>query len=196
MKVITITEETGPRDSQWKEIVSVMKKGGVVAHASDTCYGLTADAFKSAAVKKILKIKQSDEEKPMSIFVSEVSQIHEFAQVNSKAENFIMQNLPGPFTVILPKQHSFKYQKFNPTIGIRIPDNTFMRRLVHLVHGPCVTTSANLSGNPPIYDGNLVLKEFTDQKHQPDLIVDFGKIPGNKPSKIVSFTNGEMRWLR
>jgi L-threonylcarbamoyladenylate synthase len=196
MEVIFITDEEGPNDAQWKKITSVMKKGGVVAHASDTCYGLTADAHNKSAVEKVLSIKKSAQEKPMSIFISDAHLVHEYAQTTPEAEEFIMQNLPGPFTVILPKQKNFKYQSFNPTIGIRIPDNTFMRRLVHLMHGPCVTTSANLSGRPVIYDGTKVEKEFSGQKHQPNLIVNFGKIPGNKPSKIVSFTNGEMRWLR
>ncbi len=195
MKIITTTDDDVD-DSILSQITQVLKSGGVIAHASDTCYGLLADVFNKDAVKKVNDIKGSPHDKPMSIFLSSVSQVHEFAEVSGEAEEFMHQNLPGPFTVILQKREHFDYQPFNRTVGIRVPNNSFVRKLVDYYGGPLTTTSANLSGNEPIYSGQKVKEEFRGQTLQPDLIVDFGEVPQIKPSRIVDFSEGEPRWIR
>lgn len=177
-------------------ICHFLKQGGVIAHASDTCYGLMADASNESAVKKVHRIKGSSEEKPMSIFLSSIEQIREFAQVSSEAEEFMHQNMPGPFTIILPKQQNFGYQQYNPTIGIRVPMHSFTRRLVDYYGTPLTTTSANRASHPPTYSGKQVEEAFKSQPYRPDLIVDFGTIPPNSPSRIIDFSAGEPRWIR
>jgi L-threonylcarbamoyladenylate synthase len=195
MEVLTINEEDVD-DSILKKISEVLTSGGVIAHASDTCYGLLADVFNEAAVNKVSDIKSSAEDKPMSIFVSSVSQVQEFAEITPESEEFMHQNLPGPFTVILSKRDHFHYQPQNRTIGIRVPNNSFVRKLVDYYGGPLTTTSANITGNPSLYSGVKVQEEFSTQTLQPNLIVDFGEIPLNKPSRIIDFSRGEPRWLR
>ena len=195
MEILKISENE-LQDSHLAQIAAVLKSGGVIAHASDTCYGFMSDVFQEEAVKKVHDIKGSPHQKPMSIFLSSISQVYEFAEVTKEADEFLHQNLPGPYTVVLRKLPHFEYQNFNSTIGIRVPVHTFVRRLVDYYGGPLTTTSANLTGNPQLYSGQAVHTEFSGRKYQPDLIVDFGQIPRRKASRIIDYSTAQPRWLR
>ncbi len=50
-----------------KEAVDILKKGGVIAHPADTCYGLAADFMNENAIKQVQDIKGRENKKAMSI---------------------------------------------------------------------------------------------------------------------------------
>ena len=75
------------------------------------------------------------------------------------------------------------------TIGIRISDCELIDSLFEKINFPLAQTSANISGKEATTKINEVLEQFTGEKTKPDLIMDAGDLPENRPSKIVDLTN-------
>lgn len=84
------------------EALSVLRDGGVVAHATETCYGLACDVSNIDAVKKLFAIKRRPETQPVSGLFASLEQAQEYAEWNERALKLAEEYLPGPLTVILP----------------------------------------------------------------------------------------------
>lgn len=177
--------------------VEILKDGGVVAHPTDTCYGLAADITNKEAVRRVGLIKKTSMHKPLSIIVRGIEDVKKVARVSHEQLEFIYKYLPGPYTVIVPKQPHCEYQSFERTIGIRIPKHKFSIQLVEKLKNPITTTSANITGDEPMYSAEEVKKVFGHQIFQPDLIIETKnhkrKTP---PSRIVNLCGEEEAWLR
>ena len=61
---------------------------------------------------------------------------------------------------------------------------------------PIAATSANISGQPTLYNIEDVTKSFADRKNQPDLILDGGDLSVKKPSTIIKMTNKNIEVIR
>src|SRR3989344_1146202 len=106
---------------------------------------------------------------------------------------------PGPFTVILPSKHSVStfLESEKETLGVRIPNYSFITGLVNKFGRPVSATSANLSGRSAHYSVNSLLNKLPEsKKNLIDLIIDRGQLPRNKPSTIVDLTTPKIKILR
>ena len=79
-----------------------------------------------------------------------------------------------------------------PTIGVRMPDHSFARRLLNAA-GPLATTSANLSGGPNPRNASEVLDQLDGRI---ELVLDGGEAPGGVPSTVVDCTKPDFKILR
>ena len=68
-------------DEQVKEVVEVIKNGGIVVIPTDTVYGISADALNEKAVEKIYKIKKRKPSNPCSILVSNLDMIKKLQKI-------------------------------------------------------------------------------------------------------------------
>ena len=62
--------------------------------------------------------------------------------------------------------------------------------------GPIVSTSANISGEKPLFDANEAVELFAHREHQPDLIVGGGVIPERAGSTVVKIDGDDVSVLR
>jgi len=165
----------------------VLKSGGVIVYPTDTLYGLGALVSKSGAVERIFDIKGRDKTMSLPVLVRDFEMLFEYAEVPERYKEIIMGNMPGAFMAVL------KLKKvLNPiitagrdTIGIRIAGNEFVKNLMQMLDEPIISTSANPSGCPNIYDMSELIRVFEDKVA---LIVDSGSISPSKGSTIVDFT--------
>ncbi|MEK7624604.1 MAG: L-threonylcarbamoyladenylate synthase [Patescibacteria group bacterium] len=187
--IIKINPEN-PDKKAVEKAAEIIKKGGLVVFPTDTVYGLLGDARNKRAVGKIFKIKKRPKTKPLAIFVKDIKMAGEHAFFNEKQAKFLKRNWPGEITVILKAKNNLPegLAAENKTIGIRIPDYKLIDSLFEKINFPLAQTSANISGNQATTKIKEVLKQFTDKKTMPDLIVDTGDLPENKPSKIIDLT--------
>lgn len=190
MKVVN-ADEDGLRKA-----VEVLKKGGVVAHSTDTCFGLAADISNKEAVRRVALIKKSPIHKPLSVIVRGIKDVEKIAEVSHEQLEFIYNYLPGPYTVIVPKKTHCEYQNFERTIGIRIPRHPLSIKLVDMLDRPITTTSANITKGKAMYSVEEIRKTFAREIFQPDIIIDSGPIPKKPPSRIVNLCGEEEVWLR
>jgi len=167
-------------------VARVLAMGGVVAYPSDTVYGLGALINCKKAVEKIRQIKGRDNQKPLSILVRDLNMAGRYGYITPE----INQYLPGPYTVLVARRPAVKeWVSSNELVGLRIPDFWFTKEMMHNVLEPVITTSANLSGYPPVYSINELLRQLGDRSGLIDLIVDAGVLQRKRPSTIVNLTD-------
>ncbi len=192
------------------KIIEFLNNGGVVVCPTDTVYGFLADATNKKAVEKIFKIKKRPRSKPLAVFVSNIKQAKELAEISVEQEKILTLRLrsgqakywPGKYTFILKQKpceigsHTKLYGIDKKTIALRIPKYKFLNDLLKKVNRPLAQTSVNISGQPVLTKISDIIKEFEKQKNQPDLIIDAGNLSKIKPSKIVDLTGKGEKVLR
>jgi tRNA threonylcarbamoyl adenosine modification protein (Sua5/YciO/YrdC/YwlC family) len=185
-----------PQDRLIKQVVSVLKQGGIIVYPTDTIYGLGCDITQHKAVERICRIKGVDPQKANLSFVCyDLSDLSQYAkQLDTSVYRTLKQYLPGPYTFILEASRQvpriLKTKK--DTVGIRVPDNNIARAIVKELGNPIL--SASLPGEyvEEYTDPDLINDKFGKQV---DLVID-GGIGGIVPSTIISFVNGEAEVIR
>jgi tRNA threonylcarbamoyl adenosine modification protein (Sua5/YciO/YrdC/YwlC family) len=178
-----------PNTREIAKVVKVLRSGGLVIYPTDTVYGLGCDITKSKALEKIAKIKGVKLEKANFSFIcNDLSHLSDYVkQLDSATFKILKRALPGPYTFILPGSSNLpKVFKKKKTVGIRIPDNNIIRRLVSELGHPIVSTS--------IRDDDDVLEYTTDPElifekwqHLVDIVID-GGYGDNEPSTVIDLT--------
>jgi len=173
MKVIPFNTDT------LKEAVLLLKNGGIVAHPTDTCFGLAGDLMNPEVMKKIQAIKGRDYKKPMSIMISVAQQLKMARYVKlDDFSSFVTYTLfPGAVTLLLPKGPAIPDYFFpeERLIGLRVPLHNLTQDMLTAFNGPLITTSANPSGKDICFTHEEVVEYFKKSEHGPDLVFT-GKI--------------------
>ncbi len=182
-----------------EEAVKTLKAGGLVVYPTETCYGIGADATNQKAIDKLIKYKSKREGKPISIAVSSRNMAEKYVTINKMAENLYKNYLPGPITVISESKGNIAngIEADSGTIGIRIPDQKLILKIIEKFKKPITSTSANMSYGPRPYSIENLLKHLPKkQKKLIDLIIDGGKLTQNDPSTVVDTTLNNLNIMR
>ena len=180
-----------------KKIITALENGAVLVLPTDTVYGLVCDAENEKAVEKIFSIKKRDKSKSLLVFVKNIKQAQKISHINKDQEKFLKNNWPGQVTVILKAKKGLSPLVYkDDTIGIRVPNHEFLNLILKKIKKPLAQTSANISDQPFPAGIQEIINVFSASEVKPDLLVDAGDLPNNKPSKIVDLTKGEGKVLR
>lgn len=175
-----------------------LKNGGVIAHATETVYGLAACWDNWPAIQKVSQIKRRSPAQPYSIMVDSTEDIIELAGWDSPQLRRLLESVfPGPLTLLLPRRRRLELDYWNQfeEIGFRLPDHRLSRELVAFSGRPLITTSANLSGEAPPAGAREISREISAKV---DFILDSGRCPFQIPSTViqVNFSQREYKILR
>lgn len=135
------------------QAVKVLKEGGVVAHPTDTCYGLAVDIFNPKALARLYEVKEMPSDKPVSILTSYHDDAFAYAEFSDLAHFLTARFWPGPLTLVLPRRSALP-EFLNPGhrfVGIRFIDEPISVTLLKAWGKPVTTTSANRHGLPNPY---------------------------------------------
>ncbi len=167
-----------------EKLIDMIKAGKVFIYPTDTVYGLGCNAENESSVSRIKLIKAREKEKPLSVIAPSKEWISAHLMTD-KVD--IDKYLPGAYTLVLWKKDKnfLNYVSSSDTLGVRIPDNDFAK-LVEKAGVPFITTSVNLSGEPP---ASRVAEIKTEILSNVDIVLDGGTLPGT-PSTII-MPNGE-----
>lgn len=127
----------------------LIRKGDLVAFATETVYGLGANALNAEAVARIFEVKQRPHFDPLIVHISHISQLEELTYGLSKqAEKLAEQFWPGPITLVLPKRKIIPDLVTSglDSVAIRIPAHPVARQLLKLAELPIAAPSANKFG--------------------------------------------------
>lgn len=180
------------------EAAKAIRSGKILVFPTDTVYGLLADATNKKAVGKIFKIKNRPKTKPVPVFVKDLDQAKKIAEINKKQERFLKRVWPGKVTVILKPKRKFPQGigKSKKELGLRVSDYGPVNALLKKINRPLAETSANISNQAASGDIKKVMGQFDNKRHRPDLIINVGNLPKNKPSKVVDLTVWPPKTLR
>ncbi|BAY91848.1 MULTISPECIES: L-threonylcarbamoyladenylate synthase [unclassified Tolypothrix] len=135
------------------ELVTGARAGNLVSFPTDTVPALATLPEKAAL---IFAAKQRSQDKPLILMAASGADLWTYVQ-GSDREYQIWQELtakywPGGLTLVLPASVLVP-KEMNPTdpttIGIRVPASAIAQQILAQT-GPMATTSANLSGQPPL----------------------------------------------
>lgn len=175
-----------------RKIADVIRRNGVVLMPTDTIYGLHALATSEAAIERIAALKEREEAKPFVVLGASMSQFEAIGVEFSDRTRRILEELwPGPLTAVLSLNKTIAASRGAKSLAVRVPDLQWLRELLTL-SGPLASTSANISGRPPISAPEDAPRDLHDRL---DAIVDAGRREG-KPSSIVDFTGDEPLLIR
>ena len=194
---LSIHPET-PEYRKIAEVVSVLKKGGIIAYPTDSVYNFGCSLDNKRAIEKIAKLKQIKLKKAnFSLVCPDLKCIDEYTNPFSRSVfKALNKNLPGPFTFILNASNKIPklFDSNKKEIGIRIPDNEICLGIVKQLGVPLVTTSIHHEDEIVEYitDPEQIFQNF---QHQIELIVD-GGIGNNQPSTVVDCTQDDLEIVR
>ena len=187
-----------PDARQIKEVVDILKNGGVVIVHTDTIYAAVCLISNSRGIESLTKkLGKKVKKTNYSILCRDFTNLSEYAlPVSNPTFKLMKQVLPGPFTFILKSSHQVPhlFRENKKTIGIRVPHNDIIQAILEQLEQPLVATS--------IHSDDEIVEYLTDpfeieQKFSGivDCVVD-GGIGGNLASTIIDCTDNVPQILR
>ena len=164
------------------EVIDLLNHDEVVAFPTETVFGLGVKFSHLEALEKIYEIKHRSHSKAISLMIYDPKDIEKYAYVNENAQKLIDHFMPGMITLVLKKKSilSDDFTAGYDTIGIRIPDDPFVLKLLKEV-GPMLVTSANISGQETLLNDQEVYKQL---KGKIKMIVK-GKCKNTRASTVI-----------
>jgi L-threonylcarbamoyladenylate synthase len=194
-RVVWVSPEA-PRASAIADAAAVLAAGGLVSFATETYYGLGADARRADALRRVFRVKGRPASKPLLVLVDSLAMLESLVEtIPSQAQALIERHWPGPLTVVLRARPAVpaELSAGAGTIGVRIPGHPVARALVRALGAPVTAPSANLSGARPPTTAKDVLDAFDGKL---ELVLDAGPTAGGPPSTVVDATVDPPRVLR
>ncbi len=163
--------------------------GGVIAFPTDTVWGLGALPTRAGA-DALFELKQRPHEKHLIIMSDSAVHIRPYmADYPAAAFNLAAKYWPGALTIGVPVAGADTFV-FG---GVRVPDYPPFQDLCRVIDGHCLaTSSANISGMPPLTSADEIRKTFPDI-----IVIDNAYAPtGGRPSTVVVLHDDRMDVVR
>ncbi|MFA6255464.1 MAG: L-threonylcarbamoyladenylate synthase [Patescibacteria group bacterium] len=175
-----------------QQAVKILKNGGVIIYPTDTAYALGGIFDSKKVTQKILKIKNRKDKK-FTLIASSLKQVEKFFKLNSSQKKLARNFWPGPLSIVV-----------SPRFAVRVPKNRIVQSLAQQVGKPIIATSANLSGQPTLFDSKKIIAQFQSKKNtrlnlagqKPDLLIDSGRLAQTKTSTVVKVVGNKAIVLR
>lgn len=177
--------------TQYRAIAAHLKRGGLIAYPTESCYGLGCDPDNRAAVQRLLRLKRRPQAKGLILIASDYRQVARYLQpLNSEQQQRLREDGAKAITYLMPvKKTAPRWLRgSHDTLAVRLTAHPFARQLCRGVHSALVSTSANVSGMRPA-------KTYTECRRL------FGKnvwvLPGRvgkrkQPSRILAWADGRI----
>lgn len=176
-------------------LCNLINNGELAIVPTDTVYGIIADATNEEAIKKVYMAKRRSFSKPLIIMVSSIEMLKKYVKNISDVEKRLIEKYwPGRLTILFKRNNKISDLLTNSGdyIGIRLPDNKELCKLMNMLNKPLVSTSANISDNMTITEISMLEDEL---KNNISYIVD-GGILDDLPSTLIKVEDEKIIFLR
>jgi L-threonylcarbamoyladenylate synthase len=180
-----------------------LKAGHLVAFATETVYGLGADASNAAAVARIYETKGRPANHPLIVHVSDAKQLDVWAlEVPDYARKLAADFWPGAMTLVLKRSQAAKdfVTGGQDTVGVRVPSHAvaleLLREFEQLGGLGVAAPSANRFGKVSPTTAQAVEEELGRYLAEQDLILEGGASEVGIESTIIDCTTARPRILR
>lgn len=129
-----------------------LRRGGLIAYPTESCYGFGCDPDNRKAVQRILKLKRRPQRKGLILIASHYHQVARYLQALTPAEQSkLQQDGAQAVTYLMPVRRSCPrwLRGAHDTLAVRLTAHPFAKGLCRSVGGALVSTSANLGGQRP-----------------------------------------------
>ena len=192
-KVLSIHPEN-PQYRLIKEVVDLLKNGGIIAYPTDSGYALGCALGNKNAMDQIINIRKLRKHHHFTLMMKDLSHIGEYAKLNNSGFRLLKKILPGAYTFILEGTRDIPNRLLNgkrKTIGIRVSSHPVVQSILENLMEPMMSVSLKIEGYE-FYNSNDV-KEVLHRSNT--LIIDSGHCPP-EPTTIIDLSNDEVLVLR
>ncbi len=166
-KVLAVKQEA------LSKLAEKIKKGAIVAVKGMGGFHLICDALNAKTVSNLRERKRRPT-KPFAIMCKDIKMAKKYANMSNFEQN-MLEDITKPIVLILKKPNTSLVKEIAPNtnrVGIFLPYTPLHISLFELLGTPIVATSANRSGEPIIYNGNILQKSL---KNVADWYLDFDR---------------------
>lgn len=135
-----------------RRIAAYLKRGGLIAYPTESCYGLGCDPANRTAVLRLLRLKQRPQRKGLILIAAHCHQLVQYLQPLTAADQARLQHEGAKaVTYLMPVRHSAPrwLRGTHDTLAVRLTAHPFARQLCRSAGSALVSTSANRSGQRP-----------------------------------------------
>lgn len=165
----------------------------VIAYPTEAVFGVGCDPDSETAVTRLLDLKQRPVDKGLILIAASYEQLKPYIDdtaLTASQREAVFSRWPGPVTFVfpaLPTTPRWLTGRFD-SLAVRVTDHPQVIELCQRYGKPLVSTSANLSGQPPCRTTDEVLAQFGA-----DFPVVAGPTGGRlNPSEIRDALTGEL----
>ncbi|MDL2265763.1 threonylcarbamoyl-AMP synthase [Parabacteroides sp. OttesenSCG-928-G07] len=174
-----------------KKACEVLRSGGLILYPTDTIWGIGCDATNEEAVQRVYNLKKRADQKAMLILLDSTAKLETYASDIPDVAWDLIDLSDKPLTVIFSHARNIAPNLIadDGSIGIRVTQEDFSRKLCERFRKPVVSTSANISGQPSPANFLQISDEIKDGV---DYIVQYRQKDNNEsqPSSIIKLGDG------
>lgn len=187
---------THPEIRLIKRAVEIVRKGGLIAYPTDSCYALGCHIGDKAAMERIRRVRGVDERHHFTLVCRDLSDIGTFAKVNNAQYRLLKAHTPGTYTFILDATRELPRRLAHPkraTVGVRVPEHPVTHALLTELNEPLLSSTLMLPGDEyPLNDAEAIRSRL---EHEVDLILDGGAC-GIEPTTVIDLSGPEPILMR
>lgn len=168
-----------------------LKAGGVIAYATESCFGLGCDPAHARGLQRVIRLKRRAGNKGLIVLASEIGQLRGLIRPLSEADQGeLARYWPGHYTFLLPAAPRVlpALRGHHDRIAVRISAHAPATALCRALGQALVSTSANRSGQRALKSARACRRAFGRR-----VLVLPGRIgKARRPSTIIDFASGRV----
>ncbi|WP_165156201.1 L-threonylcarbamoyladenylate synthase [Parabacteroides sp. ZJ-118] len=150
-----------------KKACEVMAAGGIILYPTDTIWGIGCDATNEKAVQRVYELKRRADNKAMLVLMDSEAKLDRYVPDVPDIAWDLIGVSDKPLTIIYSSAKNLAPNLLGAdgSVGIRVTNEEFSKRLCERYRKPLVSTSANVSGEPSpanFSEVSEVIKEGVD----------------------------------
>ncbi len=195
--VAAMTETIGDTAAGIAHAAALLRAGRLVAFATETVYGLGADATDPYAVAAIYAAKQRPARNPLICHYENAAAAFADADPGALGQRLAAAFWPGPLTLVARRRSVCRVAKpasaGAATLAVRVPAHPAALALLAAVGRPVAAPSANRSGAVSPTTAAHVLDGLAGRM---DAVLDSGACPVGVESTVLDISTDTPRLLR
>ena len=190
-------DENGLNDKLTEVVAKIAIAGDLVIFPTDTIYGIGTSAYSEAGIMRLFSIKKRPVNQPVGMFVNSFEMLSSIATLPDNVAAFLFSIWPGAVTCILPRKQNIQIfttptKTQSGSVGVRLPKNPIINKLVSVMGVPLLETSINVSTQPFLRRKELL----TGYERFAQIMIDGGDEPDDAPSTILDLTKKKAVLIR
>jgi tRNA threonylcarbamoyl adenosine modification protein (Sua5/YciO/YrdC/YwlC family) len=185
-----------PQERHLARAVEYLRKGGVIAFPTDSCYALGCHLGDKAALDKLRAIREMDERHHLTLMCRDLSEIAKYARVDNAQYRLLKASTPGRYVFILEGAKELPRRVMHPkrkTIGLRVPAHAAALALLEALGEPLLSSTLLLPGHEePLMEAWEIQEALAGRI---DLVLDGGHC-GIEPTTVIDLTGNAPELVR
>lgn len=200
MKTVKLEEFLHDKKTR-REVLQSLENGGLVCLPCNGTYRILADLQNVDAVTSLFQSKRRVRKAPALVFIHHKSTLSEVCDdIDPKAQKLADSLWPGPLTLLIPTHKNLPRKITKQLdggrgnkIGVRIPEQAWLRSLIQEFGRPLLVSSANREKKGGETSPAQIRKNFT---REVDVFIEDGELKPVGGSTVVEIIDGEARIVR